>query len=50
MDIWRIVSSPDFSVGLREIELDWTMADVWDANIMMDVKEDIQILTMPRKK
>lgn len=40
-DVWRIVASEGFSASLVEIEGSWSLEDVWDANIYLDIIEDV---------
>lgn len=44
----RIVTSERFNVSPREIAESWTMADVEQAHLTLDVLEDVQILTAPK--
>jgi len=34
---------------LTEMETTWTLADLWDANIYLDMKEDADFLASKRK-
>lgn len=38
--MWRVLSSDKMSVSLLELETTWTMADVWDANEVLDMHDD----------
>jgi len=47
--VWRVVASPRMSVTLTEIHTSWTLADLWDANVYLDVLEDAEFLASKRK-
>ena len=40
--LWRLVLSPRISSGLIEIQTLWTMADVMEAHVALDVAEDVE--------
>lgn len=40
--IWRLVGA-GMAKSPIEIERDWTLADVWDAHIFLDVQRDFSI-------
>lgn len=40
-DIHRIASSKFYSSSLVEIETQWTICDVWDANRVLDVYDEL---------
>lgn len=50
--IWRLICSDTISVGLKELENEWTLADVENAHLALDIIEDARILSRPetRKK
>lgn len=41
-DVWRIVA--DGMATLAEVEGSWTLVDVWDANVVLDIREDAERL------
>lgn len=44
-EVWRVVSSPRFTVSLREIEQEWSLEDLWDANRVLDAFEKAERMT-----
>ena len=49
-EVWRIVASERFSVGLVELERDWTLHDLCRASLALDIIEDAEILALPQSK
>lgn len=41
-DVWRIVVAG--MATLTEIETTWTLCDVWDASVVLDIREDAERL------
>ena len=46
-DVWRIVDK--MGVSLREIETEWSLTDVHDANQWLDVQQDIQTYSSAKR-
>lgn len=46
--MWRLVCDPRISASLREIETEWTIADVWDAMVYLEILEDAEIVASRR--
>jgi hypothetical protein len=41
-EVWRVVSSTRFSVSLEEVETRWSMLDLWDANRVLDMFDELE--------
>lgn len=47
LDVWRVVAAG--LATLTEVESSWTLADMWDANLYLDLREDAEFLASKRK-
>ncbi|MCB0912465.1 MAG: hypothetical protein KDB60_12695 [Propionibacteriaceae bacterium] len=41
-DVWRVVTSERINVDLVTLQTQWTMLDVLNANVALDVHEDLE--------
>lgn len=48
-ELWRIVSSDHFTVSLVEIQTKWSLDDLLDAHITLDLLEDAEQKRQPRR-
>lgn len=41
--IHRVATSGKYQDSLREIEMEWSLTDLWDANAVLDAMTDAEI-------
>jgi len=41
-DIWRVLSSPKYSVTLKEMEEHWSILDLQQANMVLNIQEELE--------
>lgn len=49
-DVWRVLSSPRINVSLVELETQWSLDDLLDANLVLDTFEELDRRTAPKGK
>lgn len=42
-EIWRIVSSRHFNASLEEVENRWSVTDLLDAHVTLDLLEEMEV-------
>ena len=49
-DVWRLVADARISASLHEIETSWSIEDVWDAIVYLEILDDAETLAIERAR